>query len=526
MTSSADGRINIAILALGGQGGGVFADWLLEVAGSHGYQTQGTSVPGVAQRTGTTIYYVEIAPPDSRGPKFMALSPVAGDVDIVVASELMEIGRALVRGFVSAGRTAVIGSTHRIYAISEKMAMGDGRADGQRVLEAVQARAGRFVGFDMDAVASRSGCLISAVMLGALAGSGALPFQRPAFEAVIRNSGIAVEANLRGFAAGFEAATTRTEQAPDPAPHLPEPTTASGRALAARLQAELPRPAWLHATLGVQRLMDYQDTRYAELYLERLQRVLRADSPAVDWRLTTEAARHLALWMAYDDTIRVADLKTRASRFARVREDIGFGSDDVVGVTEFMHPRLQEVCETVPAGLGRFILSNRLLTRALTPLFRSGRHVETTSLGWFLALRALALLRPMRPASLRCHEEQQRIERWLDAVVALAATDPAAALELVRCQRLLKGYSDTFERGLRNLNAILDRLPALAGQRDAAEVLRRAREAALQDETGEMLATALGGTRARPVERGPRVAASLLKRRPRSSRAASALNLN
>jgi indolepyruvate ferredoxin oxidoreductase beta subunit len=485
------GRISIAILALGGQGGGVFADWLLQVAGAHGYQTQGTSVPGVAQRTGTTVYYVELAPQASRGPVLMALSPVPGDVDIVVASELMEIGRALVRGFVSAGRTTVIGSTHRIFAISEKMAMGDGRANGERVLATVRTRAARFVGFDMDAAAAQSGCMISAVMLGALARSGALPFERPAFEAAIRQGGIAVAANLRGFAAGFEAAGAQAEPPPETAPSIPEPTTASGRLLAARLQAELAQPAWRHATLGVQRLMDYQDARYAGLYLDRLQRVARADSAAADWRLTTEAARHLALWMAYDDTIRVADLKTRASRFARVRQDLGIGADDVAGVTEFMHPRLQEFYETVPAGLGRFIRSSRLLTRLMTPLFRSGRHVETTSLGWFLALRTLALLRPMRPASLRYHEEQQRIERWLDAVIALAATDPAAALELVRCQRLLKGYSDTFERGLRNLTAILDRLPALSGRRDAAEVLRHAQDAALGDETGEQLAAVL-----------------------------------
>ncbi|HEY3951481.1 indolepyruvate oxidoreductase subunit beta family protein [Phenylobacterium sp.] len=496
MAPAAGGRISIAILALGGQGGGVFADWLLQVAGDRGYQTQGTSVPGVAQRTGTTVYYVEIAPPAagaaSRGPALMALSPVPGDVDIVVASELMEIGRALVRGFVSSGRTTVIGSTHRIYAISEKMAMGDGRGNGERVLEAVEARAGRFVGFDMDAVAAQSGCLISAVMLGGLARSGALPFERSAFEAAIRGSGVAVEANLRGFAAGFEAAGGPvTGPAPDPAPDLPEPTTAAGRALAARVQTELPRPAWRHATLGVQRLMDYQDARYAELYLDRLQRVVMTDSAAADWRLTAEAARHLALWMAYDDTIRVADLKTRESRFARVRLDLGIGADDVAGVTEFMHPRLQEFYETVPAGLGRLIRSNRLATRLLTPLFRSGRHVETTSLGWFVALRAIALLRPIRPASLRYQEEQRRIERWLDAVVALAGTEPAAALELVRCQRLLKGYSDTFERGLRNVTAILDRLPALAGRGDAAEVLRRAQDAALQDETGERLAAVL-----------------------------------
>jgi indolepyruvate ferredoxin oxidoreductase, beta subunit len=50
--------ISIAIAALGGQGGGVLADWLVAVAELQGWIAQSTSVPGVAQRTGTTVYYV------------------------------------------------------------------------------------------------------------------------------------------------------------------------------------------------------------------------------------------------------------------------------------------------------------------------------------------------------------------------------------------------------------------------------------------------------------------------------------
>ena len=44
--------ITIAILAMGGEGGGVLSDWLVDLAEHHGYQAQTTSVPGVAQRTG------------------------------------------------------------------------------------------------------------------------------------------------------------------------------------------------------------------------------------------------------------------------------------------------------------------------------------------------------------------------------------------------------------------------------------------------------------------------------------------
>ena len=130
--------IKIAILAMGGEGGGVLADWLVSLAEAHGHLAQTTSVPGVAQRTGATIYYVEVFPAAAaqqagRAP-VMALMPMPGDVDIVLASELMEAGRAVQRGLVTPGRTTLLTSTHRVYAIAEKTSMGDGRADSGALL--------------------------------------------------------------------------------------------------------------------------------------------------------------------------------------------------------------------------------------------------------------------------------------------------------------------------------------------------------------------------------------------------------
>ena len=93
--------ISIAILAMGGEGGGVLADWIVDLAEHSGYCAQTTSVPGVAQRTGATIYYVEIFPDalvkTSGKEPVLALMPVPGEVDIVIASELMEAGRAVQR---------------------------------------------------------------------------------------------------------------------------------------------------------------------------------------------------------------------------------------------------------------------------------------------------------------------------------------------------------------------------------------------------------------------------------------------
>ncbi len=469
-------RLGIAILGLGGQGGGVLADWVVQLGEKNGYVAQGTSVPGVAQRTGATIYYVEMIPAAATDP-VLALTPIPGDVDVVVASELMEAGRAILRGFVSKS-TVLIGSTHRVYAIDEKAAMGDGRASGERIIAAANDRAARFIGFDMDAAAERTGTVISAVMFGALAGSGALPFPREAYEAAIRAGGKGVDASLRGFAAGFDAAQGRAMEAA-PEADAACPTTPAGRALLARIRAELPAPAHAFAIEGVRKLMDWQDAAYADLYLDRLATLDR------DPALLTEAARHLALWMAYDDTVRVADLKVRETRFARVRGEVKAKDDQIIAVTEYMHPRLEEVCETLPARLGAWILASPRLSRRLAPFFRKGRHVETTSLRWFIVLWVLASLRRWRRGSLRYGHEQARIEDWL-ALVRTAT--PAAALELVMCQRLIKGYGDTFARGLSNYARIVDRYRA--GGLDA-QGLRVLREAALADEDGVALGQAL-----------------------------------
>jgi indolepyruvate ferredoxin oxidoreductase beta subunit len=482
-------RITIAILALGGQGGGVLADWIQDVARAEGWLAQGTSVPGVAQRTGSTVYYVELTRPDGSGRlPIMAQMPVPGDVDVVVASELMETGRALLRGFSTAGRTTLIGSTHRIYAISEKQAMGDGRGNGEKILEAAHQRSRRFIGFDMEAATERSGSVISAIMFGALAGSGVLPFPTETFRAAIEHSGIAVKSNFQGFQEGFDCAQQPVAK-PDEAVHaIPVPTTAEGRAHAARIAANLPEPARVNAMHGVAKLMDYQDASYAALYLDRLASVAKLD--VAPFALTAETARHLALWMGYEDTIRVADLKTRTERVARVRDEVKAQDDQIVSITEFMHPRLQEVCETLPAGIGRRILASEGLTRLVGRFFTKGRHVETTGLRWFLALRVVAALRPLRPRSMRYIEEQERIEHWLDLVRAEAGRDRAVALELVLCQRLLKGYGDTFERGVGNYRRILvqhSRTPL-----DAAAI-RRLRELALADDNSSALTEALAG---------------------------------
>ena len=65
MSSTAAGAarpMTILLCALGGEGGGVLSEWLVAAARGAGFPVQSTSIPGVAQRTGATTYYLEIVP--------------------------------------------------------------------------------------------------------------------------------------------------------------------------------------------------------------------------------------------------------------------------------------------------------------------------------------------------------------------------------------------------------------------------------------------------------------------------------
>ncbi len=500
----------LTIAALGGQGGGVLTDWLIAIAESNGYIVQATSVPGVAQRTGATIYYLELfarSEAARRGHEpVMALMPVAGDVDCVVAAELAEAGRAIQRGLVSAARTTLIASTHRSYAIAEKSALGRGAVDSQALLELVRAHGKRSILFDMEATAQRHNSLISAVLLGAISGAGVLPFAVEAFEEAIRAGGLAVETNLRAFADAR--AQAERGGAPPPAAEGPRlPQTVPQQARSAQLQPLLERvrafPAALQPLVltGVRRTLDYQDPAYAELYLARLERIaaLEEHAPADTAGALTEAtARSLALWMTFEDTIRVADLKTRASRFERVRTETGTPPGQLYGITEFMRPRVAEIAGTLPARLGSWVERSPRARRWLEPLTR-GRQIRTSTVSGFLLLHAVAGLRRWRRGSRRYQIENARIEEWLSRLAQLARAHYALAVELARAQRLVKGYGETHERGWRSFCALTAELPRLASRADGALLLSRLQQAALADEDGKALARELAGLAAPPA---------------------------
>ena len=498
----------IAILAMGGEGGGVLADWIVDMAEHAGWLAQATSVPGVAQRTGATIYYVELYPEaqakaDGAEPVF-ALMPLPGDVDVVLASELMECGRAVQRGLVTPDRTTLVASTHRVYSIAEKTALGDGRVDADSLLAHAERAAQRFVRFDMAQAAEDAGSVISAVLFGALAGTRVLPFERAAFEATIEHGGVGVKPSLDGFARGLAMAHgSGTPAGPTAASGTAAPAAAVEphlRAVLDRIDREFPAPARALLREGVRRLVDWQDVAYAQRYLDRLAPV--AAAARGDGMLVGETARHLALWMSYEDTIRVAQLKTRDTRFARVKGEVGAADDQVLAIDEYLHPRVQEIAETLPGFIGRRLERPGWL-RSLAERFTArGRVVTTSSVNGFLVLCAVAGMRRWRPTTTRWVAEQAAIDRWLARIVDTAARDRLLATEIARCQRLVKGYSDTHARGVRNFETVMSAVDASRGGIAPAAV-RELREAALADEHGLALEAALARHAARDAAPQP-----------------------
>lgn len=483
--------IKLAVLAVGGQGGGVLTGWIEDLARQNGYAAQATSVAGVAQRTGATVYYLEMAPAAGGTPVF-SLMPAAGDVDVMIAAEMMEAGRAIIRGFVTPDRTTLIASTHRALAVSEKMTPGDGIASSAEVMAAAEIAARRFISADFDTLAIRNGSVISASLFGALAGSGVLPFAREAFEAAIRRSGKGVEGSLRAFAAAYAEAQAPTAAAAKAKPVKPALTvkgparlTTAWADLLRRAQT-LPAPVAELALPGLRKVVEFQDLAYGSDYLTRIDAILARDSADQGHILTREAAKYIANAMAYDDVIRVADLKTRATRLTRIEGEMRVRDGNLMQLTEYMHPRAEEIAGLLPARMGARVAASPTWMARLDRWFSKGRRMRTDSLLAFVMLHMVGGLKGWRRRTLRHAQELAHLDRWLTSAMAtLPRYD--LAVELIRCRRLIKGYSDTHARGQSKFDRVLAATARIKDRPDAADWCRRLREAALHDEEGKAL---------------------------------------
>jgi indolepyruvate ferredoxin oxidoreductase beta subunit len=351
----------------------------------------------------------------------------------------------------------------------------------------------------MGALAKRSGSIVNAVMLGAVAGSGRLPLSAEQCEAAIRADGKSVESNLRGFRAGYAAA--RATEALAKLPEQKNNAPATLEALEREVADTIPAIAQPIVLEGVRRLVPYQSVAYARLYLDRLAAVAEADEAAgLQGKLLAEVARHLALRMSYEDVVRVAQAKIAPDRMRRIAREELRAKDEPYSVHDFLKPGIEELTQLLPPALARAIQRYAERKGWLGRVY-FGMEVDTTSITGYLRFLFLAKLRAVRPYGHRYVQEQEQIESWLAHIVEAAMHSPDLAREIAECARLIKGYGDTYARGLANYRSIEERVirPALAGHippERAAEAVMNARAAALVDPEGESLARCLAGIEA------------------------------
>jgi indolepyruvate ferredoxin oxidoreductase beta subunit len=508
--------ICLLICALGGEGGGVLTEWLVETARHAGYAAQSTSIPGVAQRTGATTYYVEVFPVpmsqlDGKRPVF-SLNPVPGALDAIVSSELLETTRQIANGMSTPERTVVLTSSSRTLTTQERMQLADGRADSGELLEVVKNFSRAHHAFDMAAVAKEAGTVVSAVMLGAVAGSGLFPFRREDYEDVVRaGGGKAAEASLRGFGSAFDIVSKSCHPGLDPGSTLAREDGLRLEPAMTAFSAAFPPQVHEMLALGHARLLEYQGEAYADLYLRRLRSVLDAvrtadPTGAQNFTTTREMARWLALWMAFDDIVRVADLKSRSTRWARVKSEVKAGDGDLLKVYDHFKPGAREFAALLPNALAEKVMAwdRRRLLAGKTP-WALPLKIGTHSVLGMLSLRVLAGMKWLRVRGSRYADEQRMIEKWLAGVVDGTRRGWQLGHEIALCGRLIKGYGATNERGKENLLHVLEHLAHGPSAQASAQAVAAAREAALADDAGKGLDAALveHGAPARPVKEQP-----------------------
>ncbi|MEO6300133.1 MAG: DUF6537 domain-containing protein, partial [Paracoccaceae bacterium] len=159
-------------------------------------------------------------------------------------------------------------------------------------------------------------------------------------------------------------------------------------------------------------------------------------------------------------------------------------------VTEFFHPRAEEIIGMMPARLGARLDASAKWTARIDRLFNKGRRLRSDGLLAYVMLYTLSGLKSRRRRSFRHRQEQAHLALWLETALGyLPRYD--LAVEVIRCRRLIKGYSDTHARGLSKFDRVMAGIALVARRDDAADWARRLRESALQDEEGRALDGAL-----------------------------------
>ncbi|WP_316191711.1 MULTISPECIES: DUF6537 domain-containing protein [unclassified Bradyrhizobium] len=244
---------------------------------------------------------------------------------------------------------------------------------------------------------------------------------------------------------------------------------------------------------GIHLLMEYQGASYAQLYVDRIKRFVRRSN--VDAGMLSQIAQLLAARMAYEDPIRIAQLRLISLDMEKRPE--GRESDDV------RRFRLDELIGALPQAVAESLLA------AFEQIGWLGRRRVKVrfSVRSRLAIRRLKLmagLRRWRLQSVRYGEERAWAERWLHMIARALDKQPAAAPAVIATATMIQGQGDGYRQGLADWHAIIDGLakPTFDGVlpiSDLASAIAEARAVALAEPGQGALKRTIAQIRARAL---------------------------
>lgn len=472
--------IKIMVPAVGGQGGGVLTEWLVQAFFLQDYDVQGISLPGLSQRGGSTVYYLEAHPKPETGDRqiIFAQFPVPGEVDIIISQEFLELGRALQLGYGS-DRTTIVTSTHRIYSTLEKMPIGSGIYSDENLRKIATAFSSKLIELNALQLAKDNGMddlAVNAILFGALAASGSIPLSKASFVSSIEKVGVAVKTNLKGFDVGWNFVTSSkaAESGKKPAvwetfvrmraDQLEEYEREVYLGKVSRIETEFPKQLREILAESLYRLIDYQDAEYADIYIDDVREVYSLDeSMKGNLKLSEHFARNLALLMSYEDGIRVAELKIKSERFKRIKEEMRLRDDQVFKVIDYLKPDAEELYGLLPnVVVAPFvgIIESRLFKK----IWRRKRPITfaqtptTTSFSGFLRLWLLTKIKFMRPHSYRFRKERALMQKYKESTLYYAGLDYKLGSLVARSGSMVKGYGKVRRRTMKAFYRFIDNI--------------------------------------------------------------------
>ncbi|HSE83627.1 MAG TPA: DUF6537 domain-containing protein [Thermodesulfobacteriota bacterium] len=433
--------MKILIPSVGGLGVGVFVEWLSAAAILEGLQPNVLNLPGVSQRAGRTLSYIEI----SSGDTLFSPFPEKGKLDLIISQDFLELLQILKEGY-GGENCNVIGTTYRYYTTHEKLSLKKDVYTYQNFRNLIEANSRDHIMVDIHKMGIAD--FSNAHLLGLLCASGYLPqLRREGYEEAIRKVGIDPERNLKDFAFGYELLEKAREcrDGINPVSTVNRVSLPDGyiKESIEKLESAYGEGVRDIVAEAVRQLIEYQDTKYAELYISRVNDLHSylnetiGEAKRCD-ELIKEFGRVLAVRMAYEDVIRVAEKKTSRERFERIKQLYRIQEGDVFWVKDFFSPELDELYGILPNSLGG-ALDNLLSKRKIS--WKTEMH--TNHISGFLLLKTMSKLRFLRRHSFRYRKENSLIERYIEHVKRCLAHGLDFAVLAAKGGTIVRGYGDT-----------------------------------------------------------------------------------